>query len=255
MLTLLGKVTFDPAMQAFIGDRVPYQRRGLALTVTELSWSTAFILGAPLIAWVIARAGWVAPFPLLGGLALVMLFVLGLVLPKDVGNTAERPWMWTSFRRILNSPSGRAAMLFTVLICVANELIALVFGVWMEDSFGLQLTALGASAAVLGVAELAGEGLVAGFSDRCRQAACHHDWCGRQHCVSDYFAHAGEKRGRGPGRFVLLLHQFRICHCQQHPDDDRGRARRAGCHDGLLLHQRFAGVVPPRPCWRYRSTV
>ena len=31
MLTLLGKVTFDPAMQAFIGDRVPYQRRGLAL--------------------------------------------------------------------------------------------------------------------------------------------------------------------------------------------------------------------------------
>jgi predicted MFS family arabinose efflux permease len=166
MLTLLGKVTFDPAMQAFIGDRVPYQRRGLALTVTELSWSTAFILGVPLIAWVIAREGWVAPFPLLGGLALIMLFVLGLVLPKDASYAAERPRMWTSFRRILSSPSGRAAMLFTLLICVANELIALVFGVWMEDSFGLQLTALGASAAVLGVAELAGEGLVAGFSDR-----------------------------------------------------------------------------------------
>ena len=166
MLTLLGKVTFDPAMQAFIGDQVPYRRRGLALTITELSWSAAFILGVPLIAWVIARAGWVAPFPLLGGMALIMLIILGFILPKDERYMVERPRMKTSLRRILDSPSGRAAMIFTALICVANELIALVFGVWMEGSFGLKLTALGASAAVLGVAELAGEGLVAGLSDR-----------------------------------------------------------------------------------------
>lgn len=166
MLTLLGKVTFDPAMQAFIGDHVPYQRRGLALTITELSWSTAFILGVPLIAWIIAGAGWVGPFPLLGGLALIMLIVLSFILPKDESHTVERPRMKTNFRRILDSSQGRTAMLFTALICVANELITLVFGVWMEDSFGLKLTALGASAAVLGVAELAGEGLVAGLSDR-----------------------------------------------------------------------------------------
>jgi len=36
----------------------------------------------------------------------------------------------------------------------------------MEDAFGLKVTALGAASAVIGIAELAGEGSVAGFVDR-----------------------------------------------------------------------------------------
>jgi MFS family permease len=57
VLALLGKYMFDPAMQAYFGDRVPYQRRGLALAVTELSWSLAFILGVPAVGFLIARYG------------------------------------------------------------------------------------------------------------------------------------------------------------------------------------------------------
>ncbi|MGH2538261.1 MAG: MFS transporter, partial [Candidatus Promineifilaceae bacterium] len=34
----LSKVIYDPAMLAYIGDRVPYRQRGRAISATELSW-------------------------------------------------------------------------------------------------------------------------------------------------------------------------------------------------------------------------
>ena len=166
MLTTVGKVTFDPSMQAYLGDRVPYERRSFAITFTELSWSGAYILGIPLIGWVIARSGWITPFPLLG---LLIMFAGAIVLwavPRDPAHETKRPNLVTTYRTVLQSPPALAAIGFTFFSCIANEIINLVFGVWMEGSFGLQLAALGAAAAVLGVAELAGEGLVATITDR-----------------------------------------------------------------------------------------
>ena len=49
---------------------------------------------------------------------------------------------------------------------MANETVNVVFGVWLEDSFGLKIAALGAASAVIGLSELGGETLVAGTIDR-----------------------------------------------------------------------------------------
>ncbi|MCW5875161.1 MAG: MFS transporter [Anaerolineales bacterium] len=166
VLMLIGKVTFDPSLQAYIGDRVPYAQRGAAITITELSWSSAFIIGVPAMGWVLGRAGWLAPFQLLGLMVLVCIAVLAWLLPKDAQAGAAGRGMLANFRQVLRSRVGRAVLLFSLLTCVANELVALIFGVWLEDSFGLQLAALGAAAAVLGIAELSGEGLVALLTDR-----------------------------------------------------------------------------------------
>jgi predicted MFS family arabinose efflux permease len=48
----------------------------------------------------------------------------------------------------------------------ANEQVNMIFGVWLEDSFGLQIAALGLASAVIGISELCAEGLVAAFVDR-----------------------------------------------------------------------------------------
>jgi predicted MFS family arabinose efflux permease len=53
-----------------------------------------------------------------------------------------------------------------LFVSAGNEVVNLIFGVWLEDSFGLQIVALGAASAVIGLSELAGEGLVAAFVDR-----------------------------------------------------------------------------------------
>jgi predicted MFS family arabinose efflux permease len=49
---------------------------------------------------------------------------------------------------------------------VANESVNIVYGVWLEDAFHLQVVALGVASTVIGLAELSGEGLVAAISDR-----------------------------------------------------------------------------------------
>jgi len=76
ILTALGKIIFDPPMQAYMGDRVPYKRRGRVLAVTELGWSLAFIVGIPVMEFLISRRGWMSPFwtlTILGSLALILL--------------------------------------------------------------------------------------------------------------------------------------------------------------------------------------
>lgn len=166
VLMLIGKATFDPSLQAYIGDRVPYAQRSTAITVTEFSWSGAFILGVPAMGWVIGRAGWLAPFQLLGLLVLVCIGVVFFTLPKQGAPHAATRGVLGKFKIVLQSPAARIVLLFTLLVCLANELVALTFGVWLEMSFGLQLAALGAAAAVLGIAELSGESLVALVTDR-----------------------------------------------------------------------------------------
>ena len=165
MFTLVGKVTFDPSMQAYVGDRVPYERRSFAITITELSWSGAFIIGIPLVGWVISSTGWLTPFPLLAALIFLSGLLLAFQLPKDAPRPGQ-PSLWSNFGVILRSRPALAAMGLTVFSCIANEFINLTFSVWMEDSFGLKLVALGGAAAVLGIAELSGEGLVALITDR-----------------------------------------------------------------------------------------
>jgi uncharacterized membrane protein YphA (DoxX/SURF4 family) len=43
ILAAAGKLILDPAVGAFLGDRVPYSRRGLAMALSEVSWSGAFL--------------------------------------------------------------------------------------------------------------------------------------------------------------------------------------------------------------------
>jgi len=66
MLAMLGNLMFIPAMQAFIGDRVAYEKRGRVLGITELSWAAAFIAGVPFMGWLMARShpdkAWLVPF-------------------------------------------------------------------------------------------------------------------------------------------------------------------------------------------------
>jgi len=69
LLGAAGKVTlFDPAVQAYIGDRVPYARRGLFMGLMELSWSAAYLVGVPTMAYLIDLFDWRAPFAVLAAL-------------------------------------------------------------------------------------------------------------------------------------------------------------------------------------------
>jgi predicted MFS family arabinose efflux permease len=166
ILALFGKYLFDPAMQAYFGDRIPYQRRGLALAVTEVGWSLAFILGVPAMGLLIARYGWSAPFPVLAALSLGMFVVIWWMAPRRDTNHVPARNPWANFGVVLRNAPALAGISIALWASAANELVNLIFGIWLEDSFGLQIAALAGASAVIGFSELGGEGLVALLTDR-----------------------------------------------------------------------------------------
>jgi predicted MFS family arabinose efflux permease len=167
LLTILGKYLFDPSMQAYIGDRVPYERRGTALAVTEAAWSLSFILGVPLVGYLIATYGWSAPFPVLVLLGLVAFAIIRWMLPGE-DRSAHQPGTASlqNVRAVLTNIPALAGISIALWASAADELVNLIFGVWLEDSFGLKIAALAGASAVIGISELTGEGLVALTTDR-----------------------------------------------------------------------------------------
>ena len=178
VLMTLGKYAFDPAVLAHLGDLVPYERRGRAQALTELSWALAFILGIPAAGFLAGRYGWRSPFLALSFLGMAGLIAVRMSFPGggETGRSAAvslagRPQVrrvghLESFRAVFGSPAALAALGLNFTASMANEMVNLVFGVWLEDSFGLKIAALGAAAAVIGISEFAGEGLVAATVDR-----------------------------------------------------------------------------------------
>jgi predicted MFS family arabinose efflux permease len=154
-------------MQAYLGDRIPFQRRGRTLALTEMSWSLSFIILVPLAGLLIAHWGWVAPFWLLTGLGLLMLAMVVWRVPADRPHPAEQqPALWHGLKQVFTSPPALVALSFSLLITLGNEVVNLVFGAWIEDAFHLQIAALGLAATLIGLAELGGESATAALVDR-----------------------------------------------------------------------------------------
>ncbi len=158
--TLLGfsKAAFDPAMQAYVGDSVPYERRGRVMSLLELSWSLSWFLGVPIAGFLIARSGWRAPFVLIAGAGVLALAALWGLCPQ-CGRTAipiDRTALLRTFGRV---PWRRCLPLLTMtwLITLANENVFIVYGDWLEKQFDLAVAALGLASLVISVAELTAE--------------------------------------------------------------------------------------------------
>jgi predicted MFS family arabinose efflux permease len=166
ILALLGKYMFDPAMQAYFSDRIPYQQRGRVLAFTELAWSLSFILGVPAMGLLIAQFGWSAPFPVLAVSGVGMFAVVWWMVPKKDDNHIPARNPWANFGKVLKNVPVLAGVSIPLWGSAGNELVNLIFGVWLEDSFGLQIAALAGASAVIGLSELSGEGLVALLTDR-----------------------------------------------------------------------------------------
>jgi predicted MFS family arabinose efflux permease len=173
ILAILSKCLFDPTVQAYFGDRVAYEQRGTALAITEMSWSVAFILGVPSMGYLIARFGWSAPFPVLAGLGLIMFVVVWRMIPRDDSQDGmDRPGQQVTgdshqnLQAIMASIPALAGISIVLWAGAANEMVNLIFGVWLSNSFGLQIAALAGASVVIGLSELSGEGLVALTTDR-----------------------------------------------------------------------------------------
>lgn len=162
----LGKVSFDPALQAYVGDRVPYERRGFYLGILEFGWAGGYLLGVPLMTWLIAQGNWQTPFAVLAVVTGIALVVTAFITTPDRPDVINKVSFMEAVRLSVNSQAALAGLVLAFGISGANQLVSVVFAVWIENSFGILLSALAASAVVIGASELLGEGIVTGISDR-----------------------------------------------------------------------------------------
>lgn len=156
-LVLLGNGVFIPSMNAFLGDHIPYERRGRVLAITEMSWALAFVVGIPLVRFGIENYSWATPFVvfLIIGVALMALSIWLVPSAKVAQDKHTAPWrnLW----QVIRSWPALAGILAGVLFTSANEVINLIFGIWIGDQFGLDFNALTAASIVIGLSEFGGE--------------------------------------------------------------------------------------------------
>lgn len=167
VMAMLGKSMFDPSVHAYVGGKIPFQRRGLAVGLIEVSWSGSALIGIPLAGLAIENYGWRSPFFILGGLALFSASAIILSIPANgrdrknlTGNIFGGAW-----KNLARSRAALGALSLGFLMSAANDNLFIIYGIWLEDSFALKTAALGAATVSIGLAELSGEGIAAMISD------------------------------------------------------------------------------------------
>jgi len=116
--------------------------------------------------FLITRFGWASPFTVLTVLGCGMFATIWWMFPRQDANHVPARNPWANLGTVLKNVPALAGISITLWASAGNELVSLIFGVWLEDSFGLQITALAGASAVIGLSELGGEGLAATLTDR-----------------------------------------------------------------------------------------
>jgi predicted MFS family arabinose efflux permease len=165
----LGKSIFDPAVQAYVSERVPYRRRGLAIGFLEIAWAGSTLLGIPLVGLLMNTFGWRSPFFVMGCLGVIGIVLVRLLMPQK-GKPLERQRPSIGFRdackQLVTERRALGTLGFVLFQSIANDNLFVVYGAWIEKAFDLSIVALGLGMSVIGIAELLGETLTAVFSDR-----------------------------------------------------------------------------------------
>ena len=166
LLGSLGNNVLLPPIQAYLGDHTPYARRGFYMAVIELSWALSFILMVPLAGLILTHSQWNGPFIALSVTGAIATLLIWWLVPNDLPVQGEPVAVFADIRKVLGYLPAVMGMLMGLSFILGNELINVIFGVWMQDTYGLQIAALGAASAVIGFSELGGEGIAAFLADR-----------------------------------------------------------------------------------------
>ncbi len=166
----VGKIIYDPTFQAYIGDVIHFSRRARVMGIAELSWALSLVIAAPVAGFLLDVSSLQAIFLflalLLGASAIVFWL---LVEPAADAGPRQRIRLMnplSAMTVVSARPPAVFALIFTVCLTASHEIFYINYGLWMEDSFGLVLTALGAVTIVIALAEVIGEFIVITLADR-----------------------------------------------------------------------------------------
>jgi predicted MFS family arabinose efflux permease len=165
----LGRSLFDPALQAYVSERVPYNRRGFFISVTEFSFAGSTLIGIPLMAIVIDNWGWKSSFFVIGIAGFIGLLSVTLLIDQEKKQDRKSDIFSAfkqTYRQLFTSHAALGMLGYSFFMTLANDNLFVVYGVWLESRFNLSIVSLGMGMIAIGMAELAGSSIAAFFGDR-----------------------------------------------------------------------------------------
>jgi len=167
----IGKIIYDPTFQAYLGDVIHFTRRARVMGIVELSWALSLIIAAPVAGFLLDVSSLQAVFMFLAialaaGAAALHLFVEPVAAPKQTHRKMQLVNPLAAMRIVSQHPSAVYALLFSLCLALSHEMFFINYGLWMEKSFDLALTALGTVTIVIAIAEIIGEFIVITIADR-----------------------------------------------------------------------------------------
>ena len=164
VLLTQSKMLFDMGLTAWVADRVPYERRGRAMALTETSWALGLLLGVSTMGLVAAATNWRVGYAV-GGLVVVTM-AASIVKSLPESSPARRT---TSAGHTVATPfAPHAWNLAIAMFCLmgASQTLFVTWGTWLKDRFGMSNGGVSTVAFLLGFAELAASLLAARSADR-----------------------------------------------------------------------------------------
>ncbi len=169
LVASLGKIVFDPAIQAFIGTHVPFERRGRVIGAVETAWAGSTLLGIPALGLIIEHFGLAGAYWILALLGAIGWVAISWVIPADdpvASGRDSRVRLFAALAQLIRVRPAAGMLLFGFWVSIANDSLFVVFGAWFEQAFLVSIAALGFCTVAIGAAELLGESMTAVFADR-----------------------------------------------------------------------------------------
>lgn len=159
-----SKVLFDLGLAAWLSDRVPFERRGRVIGLTETSWALGLLLGVTTMGMVTALTNWRVGY-VVGAVAVVALAArVARAVPDDPAGHGHAERRAAVKGRITRR--GMVVIAGTFCLMSASQALFVTFSGWLTDHFGFSDAGISVVVFCLGFGELFSSLSAARFSDR-----------------------------------------------------------------------------------------
>ena len=159
-----SKVMFDLGLGAFIADRVPFERRGRVMGITEISWAGGLLLGVTAMGLLTAATSWRWGYGLGAAGVIALAALVARSVPADLATHSHVQRREHVTGRV--SRHGLLVVLGAFCLMASSQVLFVTFSSWLKDEFGLTDTGISIVVFGMGFGELIAAITAARFSDR-----------------------------------------------------------------------------------------
>ncbi len=146
-----AKTTYDTAMGAWIADRVPYERRGRVVGITETSWAGSLLVVIPVLLLVAAATSWSIAVVCVAAANVVAAGAVRAVVRDGARRAGARGGARVPIRSVLGAWPLFVSL---ALLMTASQCLFVVFSSWLADDHGASAAGVSAVSFLLGGIEL-----------------------------------------------------------------------------------------------------